>query len=84
VVLEETRRKGTVLGELEATLVYRINHSWSAKASYHLLAADDVVFGNVDVPSARDFVSGDVIREAKFIRDSLVVQGATFGAEYMW
>jgi hypothetical protein len=84
VILEETRRKGTVLGELEATLIYRLTHSWSAKASYHLLAADDVVFGNVDVAAARDFVSGDTIRDPQFIRDSLVVQGATFGAEYMW
>lgn len=84
VVLEETRRKGTVLGELEATLIYRLNESWAVKASYHLLAADDVVFGNVDVAAARDFVSGGIIREPSFIRDSLVVQGATIGAEYMW
>ena len=84
VILEETRRKGTVLGEIEATAIYRISHSWSAKASYHLLAADDVVFGNVDVPAARDFVSGSTIREPSFARDSLVVQGATIGAEYMW
>ena len=57
VILEETRRKGTVLGELEATAIYRLSHSWSVKASYHLLAADDVIFGSVDVPSARDFVN---------------------------
>lgn len=84
LILEETRRKGTVLGELEATLIYRLSQSWSAKASYHLLAADDVVFGSVDVPAARDFISGDVIRDPRFIRESLVIQGATFGAEYMW
>ena len=85
VILEETRRKGTVLGELEATAIYRLSHSWSVKASYHLLAADDVIFGSVDVPSARDFVNNAAtIREPGFSRDSLVVQGATIGAEYMW
>ncbi len=84
LIMEETRRKGTVMGELEATIVYRLNQAWTAKAAYHLLAADDVVFGNLDVPSARDFISGSAIREPDFLRDSLVVQGVTFGAEYTW
>lgn len=84
IVVEDTRRNGTVIGELETTLIYRFTHSWSMRTSYYLLAIDDVAFGNVDGEVARAFVTVNPIQDPKFVRDSLVVQGVTFGAEYMW
>jgi hypothetical protein len=84
VVVEDTHRSGTVIGEFETTLIYRFTHSWSVRSSYYLLAIDDVAFGNVDGEVARDFITVNPIRDPRFVQDSLVLQGFTFGTEYMW
>jgi uncharacterized lipoprotein YmbA len=84
IELRDTRRNGTYLVDFEATLIYRLSHSWSLRSSYYALAVDEVGFGTVDGELARAFVTAAPISEPDFVRDSLVVQGISFGTEYMW
>ena len=84
VALNDTERYGTVIGELEATLIYRLTHSWSFRSSYYAIGMDDVAFGTVDGNVARDFITVSPIGEPAYHRNSLVVQGVSFGTEYMW
>ena len=48
VALNDTERDGTVMGEFEATMIYRFTHSWSFRTSYYAVAVDDVAFATVD------------------------------------
>lgn len=84
IALRDTSREGTVLGEFEATLIYRLSHSWSFRSSYYAIGVDDVAYGTVDGQVARDFVTVNPVNDPIFYRDSLVVQGLSFGTEYMW
>ena len=84
IVVSDTERFGTVIGELEATMIYRFSHSWSVRSSYYLIGVDDVVFGTVDGQLARDFITVSPLTESPFNRESLVVQGLSLGTEYIW
>ena len=85
MALTDTERYGTVIGELEATLIYRFTHSLSFRTSYYAVAVDDVAFGTVDGGVARDFVTVTArSRIRPYHRHSLVVQGFSFGTEYIW
>lgn len=84
VLLGDVDHSGTVLGEFEAKLIYRISHSWSLRAAYYALAVDDVGFGIADGDTIRSFVDNDPIPTPFTQRDSLVVQGFSFGTEYTW
>jgi hypothetical protein len=85
VVLSETRRSGTTIGELEATLIYRFTHSWSFRSSYYVIGVDDVSWGTVDRSVARAFnMPGVPVGDPAFYEDSLVLQGFSLGTEYMW
>ncbi len=74
----------TVAGELEATAVYRLSHSWSLRSSYYLLAIEDVAVGTADAQTVRGFVQEGPAPEPDLVHDRLVIQGVTFGAEYLW
>ncbi len=87
--ISDRDRRGTVMGEFETKLVYRLSHSWSFRTSYHLLAVDNIIN---TVPPA-DYVrtslgtlgSGGVVTTAPPTSFSdVVLQGFTVGAEYMW
>jgi hypothetical protein len=84
IELRDTRRNGTYLVDFETTLIYRLSHSWSLRSSYYVMGVDEVGFGTVDGELARAFVTANPISEPDFVRDSLVVQGISFGTEYMW
>ncbi len=80
---------GTILGEFEAKMVYRLTHSWSVKSAYYAIAVDDIAFSGVDVESSRSFadvINGNaaVLTPRSVTFDSLVVQGFSVGAEYIW
>ena len=60
LLLTDVRRKGTVLGELDVTLLYRVSHSWTLRSSYYAMAVDTAVFGSVDPVSIRQFVTASV------------------------
>lgn len=69
------------IGELEATLLYRISHSWTLKSQYYLLTVDEVGFG-VDAGLAERELSGSTIDPIR--TNSLTIKGFAFGAEYVW
>ncbi len=83
-LITEKDRDGTVMGELEAKLVYRLSHSWSFRTAYYAVAADDIAFSSIPGQTIREFVTGNPLTEPVFDFDSLVVQGFSFGAEYVW
>ncbi len=84
VFLNDTDRYGTVVGEFETTFLWRFSHSWTCRTSYYAIAFDEVAFGTVDGVTARDFVTVNPIRNPRFDKGSLAVQGASWGLEYMW
>jgi hypothetical protein len=84
VSFADTERDGTVLGELEATLIYRLSHSWSFRSSYYAIAVDDIGFAIADRDTIRNFVAVGPATPPRYNLHSLVVQGVGFGAEYIW
>lgn len=76
-------RKGVVMGDFELKLVYRFSKSLALRTSYYALAVDNIVYGGLDAASTRDVLQGGN-SFAPLTYDSLVVQGFTVGAEYMW
>ncbi len=86
-------RDGTVAGEFEFKLVYRLSHSFTVRSSYYLLAIDDVAFGGIDGENTRAFVNQSAtspaptsaqFAEGAFEYGSLVNHGFSIGAEYAW
>ena len=78
---------GTIMGEFEAKMVYRLTHSWSVRTAYYAMAIEDVAFSGVDVNSSR-ILADTTLNQQSFGRpvtfDSLVLQGFSVGAEYIW
>jgi hypothetical protein len=74
----------TVMGEFEAKMAYRLSHSWTFRSAYYAIAVDDMAFGTVD----RQYILGVAGRvpltKPALHLNSLVVQGFSFGAEYIW
>ncbi|MGV3484061.1 MAG: hypothetical protein ACO1RT_06570 [Planctomycetaceae bacterium] len=81
--VEDGINKSTVMGEFEATMLYRISHSWTLKSQLYVLGIDDVAYG-FDVTPAQNLFSAGVVPVAPIQTDSLTVQGVSFGAEYIW
>lgn len=81
-------RLGTVMADLETTLLYRFSHEWTFRTSYHMMAFDDVI--NSTLKTDAIGVTGvgvnrtiaPVNTQAEF--SSLVLQGFTVGLEYLW
>lgn len=85
VVLNNDDRDTTVFGDFEFKLAYRLSRSWTFRSSYYLLVADDIAFGSFDREAARDFVTvSSSISTPDDQVSSLVVQGFSFGGEYLW
>ena len=85
-VIDSGSRDTTVIGELETKVVYRLSHSWSLRSSYYLVGIDNARFATVDLDTIRNFVdplNNPAAEEIFGVRD-LVIQGFTFGAEYIW
>lgn len=80
-------RKGTIMGELEATLLYRFSHEWTFRSSYHLMGIDDVVgttIGRDNIVGVVDGLPGTTALPAPVQFNSAVLQGFTVGLEYLW
>ncbi len=85
VELTDNTNKGAYLGDFEAKLVYRMSHSWTFRTAYYALVMDDIGFGGIDANTARNVVQGNSnIAQPTLQVDSLVIQGFSFGIEYMW
>ncbi|MEM1069706.1 MAG: hypothetical protein AAGI63_12470 [Planctomycetota bacterium] len=74
----------TVMAELEAKLIYRFSHSWSFRTAYYAVAIDDVAFAFADAQSINNFVNANPNPPVPVRFNSLVVQGVSFGTEFMW
>lgn len=81
--IEDGRNKSTVMGEFDATLLYRISHSWTLKSQYYVMAIEDVAYG-FDVSPAVNLFSQGATPVNPIETDSLTLQGVAFGAEYIW
>ena len=81
--LEDGIKKSTVMGEFEATLLYRISHSWTIKSQYYLLGIDDVAFG-FDTSPAQNLFSAGAVPVNPIATNRLTIQGVSLGAEYTW
>jgi hypothetical protein len=82
-VIEDGIKKSTVMGEIEATMLYRISHSWTLKNQYYLMGIDDVAYG-FDTTPAQNLFSAGAVPVSPIRTDSLTIQGFSFGAEYIW
>ena len=77
----------TVMTEFELKSVYRLNHDWTFRSAYYLIAIEDVAQAGVDLTSLRNVASssGTTLPDSTGGQlSSLVVQGFSFGAEYTW
>ena len=80
---DDGRRRSTFMTELEATMLYRISHSWTLKSQYYLLSVDEVAFG-YDLGPVRAIYDNASAQNTRIQTDDLVIQGFTLGAEYVW
>ena len=83
-VISDKAQDTTIMGEFEAKLAYRLSHSWTFRSAYYAIAADDIAFGTADRQTIRDFVTANPLSNPGIQVHSLVVQGVSFGAEYIW
>jgi hypothetical protein len=81
--IEDGRNKSTVMGEFDATMLYRISHSWTLKGQYYVLAVEDMAYG-FDVSPALNVFSQGATPVSRINTDSFTLQGFGFGAEYIW
>ena len=87
VLFDDGNQDTTVMGEFEATLLYRISHSWTLRSAYYVIGVDDVRFGTVDAQNIRNFsdsLPGTTPSANRNQTDQLVIQGFSVGAEYIW
>ncbi len=79
----DSDQDGTVMGDFEAKLVYRMTHSWTLRSAYYAIVIDDIAFGSVDQTTITDLVDNNPVN-TQVQYDSLVLQGFSVGAEFMW
>ncbi len=88
-LISDRDRLNTVMGEMETKMIYRFSHSWSLRLAHHVIAMDDILNS---VPSSAfvrsaltDIQGGGLVttsQPAQF--SSVVLQGLSIGAEYIW
>ncbi len=86
-----TNGQTAYLGELVASAVYRLNYSWSVKASYNLLYVDNVAlapenFNTRDMSNALGSNRAFTMNRQPFIDTDgeVLYQGWSIGGEYLW
>lgn len=74
---------GTLAGEFQMKMIYRLSHSWSFRSAYYAIAIDEVALGNLDGTLIRDVVQANAVQPTLQM-GSVVMQGFSFGTEYIW
>lgn len=88
--ISDRDRLSTVMGEIETKIIYRLSHSWSVRMSHQLIAIDDIVNTVPDRDFVRAALTGPVTGGTPITTpprtqfSSIVLQGFTIGAEYIW
>jgi hypothetical protein len=83
ITVADRATRSAWMGEVEATLLYRISHSWTLKTQYYLLAVDEIGFG-FDPTAANRLLNGGATPIDPIQTRSLTISGFSIGAEYMW
>ncbi|MFK8114501.1 MAG: hypothetical protein AB8B91_20035 [Rubripirellula sp.] len=77
---------GTLAAEIQTKFVYRLSKAWAFRTAHYLVAMDEVGTATFDgdfIASAAN--SGTALSAPPRIKfDSLVLNGFSFGAEYIW
>lgn len=85
IAMESGDQDTTVMGEFQAKMIYRLSHSWAFRGAIYVIGVDEVGFGTTNGDTIRDFVQfGSAAAEPTIQYDELVLEGASFGAEYTW
>jgi hypothetical protein len=75
----------TLAAELEATIVYRLSHSWSVRGGYYLLGIEDIATPEFNGNFIRNSLNtGTPASQRPFSFDTVTLQGVTGGVEYIW
>ncbi|MEM6687971.1 MAG: hypothetical protein AAF664_01000 [Planctomycetota bacterium] len=83
--VEEKIDDGTLAGELNVVALYRLSHSWTARAGYYLVAIDEVAEPGIDGSFIRAAAISTATAGVRPIEmGSVVLNGFSFGAEYTW
>jgi hypothetical protein len=79
-------RDTTCIVDFDTRVLYRLSHSWTFTSAYHLIFADDVRYATIDRDTIRNFIDplNNPNSRQEFQVDDLVLQGVSFGAEYIW
>ncbi len=83
----ETRddHDSTLAAEIEATMVYRLTHSWSVRGGYYLLGIQDIATPALNGDFIRTSINaGAATSQRSFSFDTVTLQGVTGGVEYIW
>lgn len=83
VTADDGDQEATVMGDLEIKGVYRFSYSWSLRASYYLMAIEDIAYSGLD-PNLRVPTGSSTLTLPGIQYDDLVLDGFTLGAEYIW
>lgn len=75
---------GTLALEFSTQAIYRFSHSWSFRSAYYLIAIDEVGVAELDANFLRETSQGSFTGQPRVNFDSLVLNGFSFGAEYLW
>lgn len=70
--------------DFNTTLIYRFNHSWAFRGSYHVLAVDEVAAGFDSSMSNALLQTPQTASTANINYGSMVLSGFALGAEYTW
>ncbi len=89
VSVSDRDRLDTFMGEIETKIVYRFSHSWSLRMAHHLIAMDEILNTVPEASYIQDSLTtvgaGNEVTDAPAVSfDSVVLQGFTIGAEYIW
>lgn len=74
---------GTLAGEFQMKMIYRLSHSWSFRSAYYAIAIEEVALGDLDGALIQNVVQTNTSTPTLNM-GSVVMQGFSFGTEYIW
>ena len=74
----------TLAAEFQFKTIYRLSHSWTYRMSYNLIAIDEVASAGLDAPTINSAISTNSLSTPGLNYNSVVLNGFSVGAEYVW
>ena len=75
---------GTLAGEFQVKMLYRLSRSWSYRMAYYLMAVDEVGTAGFDAQTINSALPSGSLSDPGIKYNSLVLNGFSVGAEYTW